>query len=161
MGIGWMPGTLQILMRRAQTLWQRVRPVPSLIAARSVYKGKVPSKLETLSRYAFSICFENSVLRGWVTEKIFDCLAAGTVPVYWGAPDIGELVDPQTFIDMRTFADYGELGRYLKSLGPRDIQRYRESGREFFRSERFVPFTKQAFTERLARIVEEDTGVAL
>jgi hypothetical protein len=161
MGIGWMPGTLQMLMRKAQIHWQRVRPVPVLLTARRVYKGTVPSKLEALSRDTFSISFENLVIDGWVTEKIFDCFAVGTIPVYWGARDIEELVDPDAFIDMRKFADYGELGRFLKSLGPREIERYRESGREFLRSERFVPFTKQAFTERLARIVEEDTGVAL
>jgi alpha(1,3/1,4) fucosyltransferase len=161
MGIGWMPGTLQKLIRKVQTAWQRIRPLPSLAAARHVYKGTVASKLDALSRYTFSICFENVVLDGWVTEKIFDCFAAGTIPIYWGAADIERLVDPDCFIDMRRFGSYDELGRGLRSLGEPEIRRYRERAREFLRSERYAPFTKEAFTARLARIVEEDTGVAL
>ena len=161
MGIGWMPGTLQILMRKAQTAWQRIRPVPALLAARRVYKGMVASKLEALSRYTFSICFENAALNGYLTEKLFDCFAAGTVPIYWGATDIEKLVWPECFIDMRKFAGYAELASFLKSRSANDVVRYREAARTFLASEDFKPFTKQAFTERLARVVEEDTGVRL
>ena len=161
MGIGWMPGTLQILMRKAQTAWRRIRPVPALLAARRVYKGTVPSKLEALSRYTFSICFENAALNGYLTEKIFDCFAAGTVPVYQGAPDIETLVWPECFIDMRKFADYGELASFLKSRSANEVARCREAGRAFLASADFKPFTKQAFTERLARVIEDDTGVRL
>ena len=161
MGIGWMPGTLQILMRKAQAAWQQIRPVPALLAARRVYKGMVASKLDALSRYAFSICFENARLNGYLTEKIFDCFAAGNVPVYWGATDIEKLVWPECFIDMRRFAGYAELASFLKSLGPDDVSRYREAGRAFLASDDFKPFTKEVFSERLAQIVEQDTGVRL
>ena len=161
MSIGWMPGTAQLLIRAVQKRWQRIRPVPLLQAARKVWRGTIPSKLEALSQYDFSICFDNVILNGWVTEKIFDCFAAGNIPVYWGAPDIEKHVPPECFIDMRKFANYEELRRYLKSLGPKEIQRYRENGRAYLRSEKFKPFTKQVFAERLARLVEEDTGVRL
>jgi len=159
MGIGWMPGTLQKLRRRVQGAWQRIRPVPALVAARRIYKGTVPSKLDALSRYDFSICFENAEVGGYVTEKIFDCLATGTVPVYRGATDIETIVWPECFIDMRRFADYGELARFLKALDAKEIARYREAGRAFFASQDFQPFTQQAFIDRLARIVAEDTGI--
>jgi hypothetical protein len=29
-------------------------------------------------------------MENWVTEKIVDCVITGTVPIYWGAPNIGE-----------------------------------------------------------------------
>jgi hypothetical protein len=156
-----VPGTLQHAHRFLIKQWQRIRPVPALQAARTVWKGPIPSKLEGLSRYDFSICFDNVILNGWITEKIFDCFAAGNIPVYWGAPDIEKHVPPECFIDMRKFANYEELRRYLKSLGPKEIQIYRENGRAYLRSEKFKPFTKQVFAERLARLVEEDTGVRL
>jgi hypothetical protein len=161
MGIGWMPGTAQKALHKARDYWQFVRPVPALVAARTVYKGTIPSKLEALSRYTFSICFENVKLNGWITEKIFDCFAAGNIPVYWGPPDIEKYVPAECFIDMRHFAGYEELRRYLKSLPAQQIKQYRENGRDFFHSAKFKPFTKLTFTERLARIIEDETGARL
>ena len=37
-----------------------------------------------LMQYKFSICPENSDAYGYCTEKLFDAIAAGCVPVYWG-----------------------------------------------------------------------------
>lgn len=41
-------------------------------------------KRDVLSKYMFNLAFENSVESGYVTEKPFDALIAGTVPVYLG-----------------------------------------------------------------------------
>jgi alpha(1,3/1,4) fucosyltransferase len=161
MGIAWMPGTAQKALHKARRYWQVVRPVPALVAARTVYKGTISSKLEALSRYTFSLCFENVILNGWVTEKIFDCFAAGNIPVYWGSPDIEKYIPAECFIDMRRFANYEELCRCLKSLSAQEIKQYRENGRDFFHSTQFEPFTKLTFTKRLARLIEEDTGARL
>lgn len=37
-----------------------------------------------LQQYKFNICPENSDVNGYVTEKIFQAIAAGSIPVYWG-----------------------------------------------------------------------------
>jgi len=161
MGIGWMPGTLQHIRNELLKQWQRLRPVPLLVAARRVYRGTVWSKLEALCQYNFSLCFENVILDGWVTEKIFDCLAVGAIPIYWGAPDIETYVPSGCFIDMRKFANYAELRDFLKSLSPAEIRAYRENGRDYLSSPKFYPFTKQAFTDLMARLITEDTGVQL
>ncbi len=161
MGIGWVPGTVQRIHRSLLTQWQRFRPDPLLVSARRVYKGALWHKLETLSEYKFSLCFDNVILKGWVTEKIFDCFVAGTVPVYWGAPDIENYVPKNCFIDMRDFANYDELLRFLKSLPESKVCEYRQNAKDYMKSPLFRRFTKKAFTEILARIVEEDTGVKL
>jgi hypothetical protein len=131
------------------------------VAAREAYRGSVASKAETLAGYTFAICFENMVLEGWITEKIFDCLLVGTVPIYLGAPDIDKWVPPECFVDMRQFRDYDELRNYLVSLRPDEIEAFREAGRDYLQSDRFRPFTKEAFAELMARIVVEDTGAPL
>jgi hypothetical protein len=41
-------------------------------------------KKEYLKQFLFNICAENASVKGYVTEKIFDALAAGTIPIYWG-----------------------------------------------------------------------------
>lgn len=98
------------------------------------YHGSCASKWETLSRYRYCLCFENMPMRGYLTEKLFDCLYAGTVPVYWGAPDIEAMVPPQAYIDMRQFRSYTEMYEYVTRLGDAQWQQMREVGREFMRT---------------------------
>lgn len=173
-GIGWdrppvrigstrVPRSLGLLQYRARCWWHDRfdDPEPLVAAARSVYRGPVASKLQTLARYRFALCFENQILDGWVTEKMFDCFRAGAIPIYLGAPDIEEWVPRECFIDMRDFRDYGELRDYLGALTPAECDAYRQAARDYMTSERFFPFTKEAFTEIVASIVKEDSGVPL
>ncbi len=161
MGTTRMPATVQGWRRAAQIRWERFRPPvdPLRVAARAAWRGSVASKAKVLSRYTFAICFENMVLERWITEKIFDCFLAGTVPVYLGAPDITRWVPEECFIDMRRFHGYEELRVHLKGLGPVEIQGYREAAREYLRSESFAPFSKEAFAELLIGIVSRDADV--
>lgn len=161
MGKTWMPFTFRKMGFWLIEQWQRVRPNPLLVAARRVYKGRAQSKSETLSQYTFALCFENMILKGWITEKIFDCFFAGTVPIYWGEPTIEQHIPAECFIDRRQFADYNELSRYLKALTEKDICRFKDNAREFLASPQFAPFSKEIFAERFARIIEADTGVQL
>ncbi|EME32386.1 Putative fucosyltransferase R654 [Galdieria sulphuraria] len=48
--------------------------------------------------YKFSFCFENSQLTGYITEKLFNSFLADTIPIYWGAPNIDELVNTNAII---------------------------------------------------------------
>lgn len=50
-------------------------------------------KHEYLKQFRFNLCPENSNNKGYVTEKIFDSIRAGCIPIYWGSdnnpePDI-------------------------------------------------------------------------
>jgi hypothetical protein len=49
------------------------------------YSGWINDKLTVLSQHELALVIENE--SDWVTEKIFDCIYAGTVPVYVG-PDL-------------------------------------------------------------------------
>ena len=73
-------------------------------------------------------------MRGYVTEKIFDCFYAGTIPIYLGAPDINALVSSKAFIDYRHFPDYRSLIEHLGRMTDNELQRMRDAGREFIRS---------------------------
>lgn len=115
---------------------------------RAIYKGSVQSKYEVLSRYHFALCFENMVMPGYITEKIFDCFFVGTVPVYLGAPDIDKYIPRNCFIDQRDFADYGQLCSFLQSLTEKDISSFRDAAREYLTSSQYRPFTKLGFVEQ-------------
>ncbi len=155
------PYTFRRIQHELQKKWQRIRPDPLLKAAQKVYRGVANSKSETLSQYKFAVCFENSILKGWITEKIFDCFFAGTVPVYWGAPDIENYVPSDCFIDMRRFSGYEELREFLKSMSDKEILEYKENARNFLSSPRFYQFSKAAFAEIFRRIITEDTGIQI
>jgi hypothetical protein len=46
----------------------------------------------------FTICTENLQIDNWFTEKLIDCLRTGTVPIYWGSPNIGDYFNINGFI---------------------------------------------------------------
>ncbi|GJP73606.1 hypothetical protein CLOP_g4296 [Closterium sp. NIES-67] len=52
-----------------------------------------------MSHYKFILSTENTRLNGYVTEKALEPLEAGTVPIYYGAPDIRNYMPPDSFID--------------------------------------------------------------
>lgn len=100
----------------------------------SIYKGSCISKYEILSRYRFSLCFENMEMNGYVTEKIFDCMYSGTIPIYLGAKDISSLIPPGAYIDCRKFESWEEIYNYTMSMSKIDVFNMRELGRIFIRS---------------------------
>jgi hypothetical protein len=103
----------------------------------SIYHGACDSKYEVLSRYTLSLCFENMAMQGYVTEKLFDCLYAGTVPLYLGATDIAELVPPEVYVDCRQFASWQDMYATIKALSARQIEEIRDAGRGFIESEAY------------------------
>lgn len=48
-------------------------------------------KHQFLEQYCYNICLENSNRLGYVTEKIFDSLISGCIPIYWGSCGMPEL----------------------------------------------------------------------
>lgn len=54
----------------------------------SRYKGFLSNKLDGLRDYKYSICIENTRENGYITEKFNDAILCGTVPLYYGAPDV-------------------------------------------------------------------------
>jgi hypothetical protein len=53
----------------------------------------VINKIDTLSKYKYTLCFENTYTPGYVTEKIIDSFLGGSHPIYWGgaSPEVFNL----------------------------------------------------------------------
>jgi hypothetical protein len=80
-----------------------------------------PSKLETIARYHFTLAFENACGQDYVTEKFFDPLVAGSVPVYLGAPNVEDFAPgDHCFINVADFPNPKTLAEYLMTLGHDD-----------------------------------------
>lgn len=111
--------------------WEARRPYTS-------YRGSISDKEAVLSTYRFSICFENQRdVPGYVTEKIFDCLVCGTIPIYLGAPNIGDYLPADCFIDMRDFRGFHDLHSHLRGLRDAEVAGIREAGIGFLNSNLF------------------------
>lgn len=61
--------------------------------------GPVKDKLQFQKNYKFSFAMENSKMSGYVSEKIIQAWAAGSIPIYWGDPNIEKEFDKDTFIN--------------------------------------------------------------
>lgn len=84
------------------------------------------TKIETIARHKFCFAMENAIEADYVTEKIYDALLAGTVPIYLGAPNVDEFVPPNSYIDASAFASARELAAYLQHLieTPQEYEAY-------------------------------------
>ena len=60
-------------------------------------------KIDLFRNYAFALSFENKITAEYVTEKIFDSILAGAIPVYSGTSDVYKYVPANAFIDVRHF----------------------------------------------------------
>lgn len=78
--------------------------------------GGGASKRRIVASYPFCLAFENSIGPDYVTEKVFDALSAGSIPVYLGAPNIAEFVPKGCYIDASAYPSARELGAYLNYL---------------------------------------------
>ncbi|KAL7156816.1 hypothetical protein ABFS83_02G034600 [Erythranthe nasuta] len=80
------------------------------------HDGRV-DKVETLKRYKFSLAFENSNEEDYVTEKFFQSLVAGTVPVVIGAPNIMDFApSPSSVLHIKEVTDADSIANRMKYL---------------------------------------------
>ena len=75
--------------------------------------GCVEDKMSFISKYKFNLALENSSVPGYVTEKLMEALAARTVPIYWGAPDVAADFNPEAFMN---FSDYDSTDSFVRAL---------------------------------------------
>lgn len=126
------------------------------LAVKKVYRGTVEDKLETLRNYKIALCFENAVFNGYITEKIFDAMFAGTVPIYYGAPDVEKYIPKETFINFKNFANYQELDKYLRTLSEKEYNKYLNNIKNFLSSRDYFKFSQEYFTEQVLDILSEE-----
>lgn len=118
------------------------------------YKGEVEDKIELLSGFKFSLCFENLTdVKGYITEKIFDCFKARCVPIYWGASDIEKYIPKDCFIDFRDFGDYEKLLTFLESIDENRYNDYIKNIEKLLSEKKFID---DWFEEGFAKFFLED-----
>lgn len=69
--------------------------------------NEVEFKEEALADYMFSVAIEN--MDNWFTEKLLDCFLCGTVPIFYGTPNIGKWFNTDGIITLDDGFDIEEL----------------------------------------------------
>lgn len=77
-----------------------------------------------LENYKFSIIIENDIDEYWFTEKILNCFATKTVPIYVGATKIGDVFNEKGIIQV---SDWREIPEIVKNLNLDSYESYRDA----------------------------------
>jgi hypothetical protein len=84
-------------------------------------KKELEQKIEGLENYRFSVAIENSVSPSYITEKFYDCIIAGCVPLYFGAPDIGDYFPKESYITF-PIDDLEKCSQIIQKLSVADFE---------------------------------------
>jgi len=123
------------------------------------YGTRQRAKFAFLSDYKFTIAFENRSADGYLSEKPLVPLAVGSVPIYWGSPQVAEFINPRSFINAADYDSFDELVEHVKRVDcdPDLYQKYRAappilpSSRFYEMRRELTPFLERIRAEALRR----------
>lgn len=92
--------------------------------------AEIDDKWDGLARFRYSLAIENSRHPHYWTEKISDCFLAETVPVYWGAPNIGDYFPKDAMIVLESLDTSDALRILRDGVSKEDYARRLPSLRE-------------------------------
>ncbi len=121
-------------------------------------KGRIPDKLTTLKNYKFNICFENTAEKGYITEKIFDCFATQTVPIYLGATNIETYIPKGCYIDYRQFKGPDEMLNYIQKFSKKDYETYTANIKAFLQTKQAHRFSRAFFSSMMIKAIENESS---
>lgn len=84
------------------------------IGKKSIYHNT--ELLNLFNQYLFVFVCENCVTNGYVTEKIFNCYFARTVPIYYGSENITRYFNKDTFINIFPCDDNPDLSKTYNTI---------------------------------------------
>ena len=117
------------------------------------------SKPEELGAYKFTIAYENTILPGYITEKIMDPLSAGSVPIYCGGDLVTSEFNPDAFINARDFASTAELIEHIKAVDNDSELYYRYLTAPIFNN--LIPWPTLAWERIYPELVKKNPGLAV
>ena len=88
---------------------------------------KNTTKFDGLYDYKYSIALENCKKDNYITEKFTDCILCGTIPIYYGADNVGEyfpkdcfytidLKSPSCLVDLKNILNRPITDKNIKAL---------------------------------------------
>ena len=85
----------------------------------------------------------------YVSNRIFDVLQADCIPIYWGAPNITDYVDPATMVNRANFSSNQELAEYLQSVTENEFEEYRGAISRYINGNKIKAFFSEKFIDNI------------
>ncbi|MDE7327300.1 MAG: hypothetical protein K2N63_13675 [Lachnospiraceae bacterium] len=121
------------------------------------YRGIAGNKAEVYCNYRFAVALENMKDgKGYVTEKIYDCICNGVVPIYYGASDIREYVPEDVFIDYGQFQNPDELWDFLEKMQEDVWLSYLDAARRYLASDQAKLVDPGRYCNQLEKLMLTD-----
>jgi hypothetical protein len=121
------------------------------------YCGKSIRKYETYKQYKFAICFENmNNVKGYVTEKIFDCLKSNIIPIYYGSLNINQYIPSNCYIDYKIFSTIDELVFKIKNMSDYEYIEYINNANNYLLSNQSLEFTSYSLYRNIFNVIEDE-----
>lgn len=73
-------------------------------------------KLDVISNYKFSVCFENSIYNGYYTEKLLHAKIVGNIPIYYADKNISKDFNDKSFLNLSNYSNMNELFEHIKEI---------------------------------------------
>lgn len=103
-------------LKGVDSLGPHLRNVQSREGLRPFGPGWELEKIKTQSHYKFSISIENGIYNGYTTEKIMTSVIAGSIPIYWGNPQVGLDFNAERLINLDKFRSLEAAARHVVAL---------------------------------------------
>ena len=115
----------------------------------------VVDKLGFQKKHKFAIAFENSRHKGYLTEKIISCFAAGTVPIYWGDPCINEVISSNAYINVNDFKSLDQAIDYIQMID-QDMELYKNILKQpAFKDNEYIKKKEEEIENFLINIIDQ------
>lgn len=93
-------------------------------------------------------------IKGYITEKIFDCFFANCVPIYWGASNVTDYIPENTFIDYRKFRNINKVVNYIENMKEEEYNIYLNNIHNFLKSDSFHNnFSVEGWIKTLTNVI--------
>ncbi len=66
----------------------------------------VENRLTVSQRYKFTLCFENDLYPGYLTEKLIEAYRCGTIPLYWGSVQGNSELNRKSYLNLADFDSF-------------------------------------------------------
>lgn len=110
------------------------------------------------SQYKFVICFENSFAKEYITEKLPNVMLGNSIPIYRGAPNVGDYFNTKSFINYDDYEkSYDQMINKIIELD-KDDKKYLEFLNQSWMTEKNkkkIEKKEEDLKKFLKRVVEE------
>lgn len=119
-----------------------------IIANESCYHSD--KLINLFNQYKFVFVSENSILDGYITEKIFNCFFSRTIPIYFGSKKISYYFNPKSFIQIK---DISEISHAINEIN--QINNNRDLYESYLNSKILNDFDNENYKEKLNKFISQ------